>query len=166
MFYIIIYIKWLPSLWDSTFFFLIHIPILGLFLFLLNISQFTNTTVYQTKLTHLKYNNPWFLFLNDHFIAPCYRTSVKLMKRLLGFCITNDMTWKYTDNVEKLCKLFFLNIVPNKQITFNCSIINCFSFMTFYLVKNAGHVYEEILKQCLISISTVLYWYKYICVFI
>lgn len=89
------------------FFFLIHIPILGLFLFLLNISQFTNTTVYQTKLTHLKYNNPCFLFLNDHFIAPCYRTSVKLMKRLLGFCITNDMTWKYTDNVEKLCKLFF-----------------------------------------------------------
>lgn len=128
-------------------FFLIHIPILGLFLFLLNISQFTNTTVYQTKLTHLKYNNPWFLFLNDHFIAPCYRTSVKLMKRLLGFCITNDMTWKYTDNVEKLCKLFFLNIVPNKQITFNCSIINCFSFMTFYLVKNAGHVYEEILNS-------------------
>lgn len=61
-------------------------------------------------------------------------TSVKLMNRLLGFCITDDMKLNYTV-ITINCASFVSNIVLNKLNTFNFSIINWFSFMTFYLVR-------------------------------
>lgn len=71
--------------------------------------------------------------------------------------IALQTTWYWTTLMIIINRISFVsNIVPNKLNTFNFSIINWFSFMTFYLVrKNWPYLWRHI-ELCLISISTVL----------
>lgn len=87
----------------------------------------------------------------DHFIAPVWNWWIVCW----GFAL--QTTWNWTTLIITInCASFVSNIVPNKLNTFNFSIINWFSFMTFYLVRKNGPYLWINIELCLISISTVL----------